>query len=45
MDLKKRAIQLKTDIPAVFLCMKDKGTSCHCKGAGWRNRRLCLITG
>ena len=26
MDLKKRARQLKTDIPAVFLCMKDKNT-------------------
>ncbi|MPN39003.1 hypothetical protein SDC9_186529 [bioreactor metagenome] len=26
MDLKERARQLKTDIPAVFLCMKDKKT-------------------
>jgi len=26
MDLRERARQLKTDIPAVFLCMKDKNT-------------------
>lgn len=26
MDLKKRARQLKPDIPVVFLCMKDKNT-------------------
>lgn len=26
MDLKKRARQLKTDIPAVFLCLKSKDT-------------------
>ena len=26
MDLKERARQLKADIPAVFLCLKDKNT-------------------
>lgn len=26
MDLKKRAKQLKTDVPAVFLCLKSKDT-------------------
>lgn len=26
MNLKERAKQLKTDIPAVFLCLKSKGT-------------------
>lgn len=26
MNLKEKAVQLKTDIPAVFLCLKDKNT-------------------
>lgn len=34
MDWKKRAEQLKTDLPAVFLCMKQKDTPVLAKIAG-----------
>ena len=31
MDLKKRAEKLKTDIPAIFLALKDKDTPLNAK--------------
>lgn len=31
MDLKQRAKQLRTDIPAIFLCLKSKDTPCITK--------------
>ena len=34
MDWKKRAEQLKTDLPAVFLCMKQKDTPVLAKIVG-----------
>lgn len=35
MDLKQRANQLKTDIPAVFLCLKGKDTPWPAKALAW----------
>ena len=35
MDLKLKAKQLKTDIPALFLCLKDRNTPIFAKVLAW----------